>query len=505
MAAALLITAIFWLLAWYISTVHTMVALWRSTDEFAHGFLIVPISAWLIWRRRHAIDAVEFVPDWRALPVLGLVGLCWLLGQLAGANVVEQFAVMLMVPLIVWAILGHRLVRTLAFPLGFLLFAVPFGKFLEAPLMEYTADFTVAALKLSGIPVYREGQFFMIPSGSWSVVEACSGLRYLIASLTVGVLYAHLFYRSLKRRSMFIVLSLILPVVANWIRAYLIVIIGHVIGINYAVGVDHLIYGWLFFAFVVLLMFWIGSLWREDQEALPVAPAPLAVRVQPSPLPLLVATSAVAGIVALWPHAADRMQAVRQPSQPVLSAPGATGEWQPVSAGVADWSPRFVGASAYLHQTYGKGTSGAGLYVAYYRNQRSGSQLISSANTLAASGDAVWRNIGETRRTIVLNDAPLPLTEATLRATSTTLDVWYCYWIAGQYVANPYWAKVLQAKSLLFGRGDDAAVVIVYAPRHDRPEISEPVLRDFLRAMLPSVTQSLQHSGQAKRDKAADL
>src|SRR3954470_9939873 len=332
MATALVISAIFWLLAWYIGTVYTMVALWGSTDDFAHGFLIAPISGWLIWHRRHAIDAVEFVPDFRALPVLGVVGLSWLLGHLAGANVVEHFAIVLMVPLTVWAILGHRLIRALAFPLCFLLFAVPFGKFLEAPLMEYTADFTVAALKLSGIPVYREGQFFMIPSGSWSVVEACSGLRYLIASLTVGVLYAYLFYRSFKRRAMFIVLSLVAPIVANWIRAYLIVIIGHVVGRKYAVGIDHLIYGWLFFAFVVLLMFWIGSFWREDLEVHPVSPAPLAVRFQSSRIALLVATSAVAGIVTLWPQAAERMQPARQRSQPALYAPSATGAWRPVSA-----------------------------------------------------------------------------------------------------------------------------------------------------------------------------
>ena len=66
-------------------------------------------------------------------------------------------------------------------------FAVPVGEFLLPVFMEWTADFTVLALRLSGIPVYREGLQFVIPSGNWSVVEACSGIRYLIASLMVGV------------------------------------------------------------------------------------------------------------------------------------------------------------------------------------------------------------------------------------------------------------------------------------------------------------------------------
>ncbi|MGB5082984.1 MAG: exosortase, partial [Burkholderiales bacterium] len=159
-AAALVLSAVFWLLAWYGDTVQSMVATWQRSDTFAHGFLIAPISAWMIWRKRHAVAALDLRPDFRVLPLLALAGFGWLLGQLAGAGVAQQFGVVLMIPLLVWVILGTAVVRTLAFPLCFLLFAVPFGEFLELPLMEHTADFTVAALRLTGIPVYREGQFF---------------------------------------------------------------------------------------------------------------------------------------------------------------------------------------------------------------------------------------------------------------------------------------------------------------------------------------------------------
>ena len=295
-AAALVLSAVFWLLAWYGDTVHSMVATWQRSDTFAHGFLIAPISVWMIWQRRHAVAALDLRPDFHVLPLLALVGFGWLLGQLAGAGVAQQFGVVLMIPLVVWAILGTAVVRTLAFPLSFLLFAVPFGEFLESPMMEYTADFTVAALRLTGIPVYREGQFFMIPSGSWSVVEACSGLRYLIASLTVGVLYAYLAYRSLARRAIFVALSVIVPIVANWLRAYMIVMIGHVSEMKYAVGFDHLIYGWLFFGVVMLILLWIGSFWREDLDPRPAALRSVlpATRDHPTLVAMMVATISAA-------------------------------------------------------------------------------------------------------------------------------------------------------------------------------------------------------------------
>jgi exosortase A len=495
-AMALALSTVFWLLAWYGDTAQSMVAIWQSTDTFAHGFLIAPISAWMIWQRRHAVAALDLRPDFRALPMLALAGFGWLLGQMAGAGVVQQFGIVLMIPLVVWAILGYPAVRTLAFPLFFLLFAVPFGEFLESPLMEYTADFTVAALKLTGIPVYREGLFFMIPSGSWSVVEACGGLRYLIASLTVGVLYAYLTYRSLARRAIFVALSVVVPIVANWLRAYMIVMIGHLSEMKYAVGIDHLIYGWLFFGVVILILFWIGSYWREDRDLRPAPPrsAPRSTRPQSSLAAIMAATIAAAGVVAVWPEVAERLEDTGPHAQPTLHAPPPAGDWQPVVGHLTDWGPRFLSPSAYIHRAYGNESTRAGFYVGYYQNHRPGVQLISSRNTLVRSDDRVWRNMGDTRRTLVFDQGDLSVTETKLRSRSASLLVWCWYWVDGQYIANPYWAKLLQAKSSLLGRGNDGAVVIVYAPHDERPQDAERALKAFVGAMLPSITRSLEYA-----------
>jgi len=499
-AAALVLSTVLWLLACYGDTVQSMVAIWQRSDTFAHGFLIVPISAWLILRKRHVIAALDLRPDFLVLPLLGLVGFGWLLGQLAGAEVAQQFAVVLMIPLVVWAILGASVVRVLAFPLFFLFFAVPFGEFLESPLMEHTANFTVAALKLTGIPVYREGQFFMIPSGSWSVVEACSGLRYLIASLTVGVLFAYLTYRSLARRTIFVALSVIVPIVANWLRAYMIVMIGHLSEMKYAVGIDHLIYGWLFFGFVMLILFWIGSFWREDPDPRLAASRSLqlSARGHPSQAAILVAAIAVAGLVAVWPVAAERLDTTARNSPPLLQGPPPAGDWQTISGRLTNWTPRFLSPSAHIQLSYGKDASRVGLYVGYYRNQQQGARLITSHNTLVPSNDGVWRNIGETRRTLVFDQGDLSLTEARLNGRSTSLLVWRWYWVDGQFIVNPVWGKLLQAKSRLFGRGDDGAIVIVYAPYDNRPLDAERVLRDFVGSMLPAITRSLEHARRAQ-------
>ena len=243
----------------YFQTTWSMVSIWGRSDTFAHGFLIFPFSAYLIWSQRRRLSTVSIQPNLSALVILGGIGLGWLLATLASAQVVAQFLLIVMIPASVWVILGSRMIRELAFPLAYLLLAVPFGEALIPPLINFTADFTVGALQLTGVPVYREGSFFTIPSGNWSVVEACSGLRYLIASFTLGTLYAYLTYRSLTRRLIFIGLSIIVPVLANGVRAYLIVMTGHLSDMRLAVGIDHLIYGWVFFGIVMLLLFWVGT------------------------------------------------------------------------------------------------------------------------------------------------------------------------------------------------------------------------------------------------------
>ena len=224
LTVALLVVGVF---ALYWKTTLSMIAIWERSDTFVHGFVVVPIFFYLVWRERKALEALAPKPCVGALLGIVAAGCIWLLGELVSAASVSQFAMVAMIPFAVWAVLGTRVVRALGIPLAFLFFAVPIGDFLTPMLIDWTADFTVAALRATGVPVYREGNFFTIPSGSWSVVEACSGLRYLIASFMVGCLFAYLSYRSIKRRAAFIAASIIVPIIANWLRAYLTVMIGH--------------------------------------------------------------------------------------------------------------------------------------------------------------------------------------------------------------------------------------------------------------------------------------
>ena len=252
-----------WLGYWYLDTFSSIVNLWDTSDTYAHGYAVLPIALWLVWSERKELSKHSPEPSYLltflAIPLVFM----WLLAELAAVNAVTQPAVGLIVIVTIISLIGLPLAKRLAFPLFFLLFAIPFGEFMMPKLMNWTADFTVLALRVSGIPVYREGLQFVIPSGNWSVVEACSGIRYIIASLMVGTLFAYLNFTSTKRRLLFMLAALLVPIVANWLRAYLIVMLGHLSGNKLAAGVDHLIYGWVFFGLVIGALFALSMRWAE--------------------------------------------------------------------------------------------------------------------------------------------------------------------------------------------------------------------------------------------------
>jgi len=482
----------------YLGTAESLVAIWNSSETFAHGYAILPISLWLVWRRRDVFAALPVRPWAPALALIAMAGAGWLLARMGEVQVVMQYAFVTMIPLVTLAMLGPRLAGALAFPLFFLLLAVPFGEVFVAPLINLTADFTVWAVQATGIPVLRNGTRFDLPTGSWSVVEACSGVRYLISSFTLGCLYAYLTYRSARKRLLFVAVSIVVPIVANGLRAYMIVMIGHLSGMELATGVDHLIYGWLFFGLVMLLMFWIGSFWRDDDE-LPAERAAIDQRraagqgAPAAPARIATMCALVVAIVAVWPLFARYNDAANFNPQPAQLSNLTIG-W-PQVAPFTDWTPRYVDPDVHYRAAFRNsgGLPPVALDVLYYRNQRNGKALISSVNALAASDDA-WHAVGSAGRTELLDGQPVALRETRLRGPGGAILVWQWMWIDGHLTSNNYVGKLLQAQAKLRFRGDDGATVLLSAPVGDDPEQARSALRSFMAGQGKAVNQALERA-----------
>ena len=142
-----------WIVAWHVEAVSRMAGVWWRSDTYAHGLIVYPVSIWLIWRKRALLRALPVAPCFWALVPIALAAFIALLGNLGGVEAARQFGPVAMIPLAAVAILGVPISRAIAFPLAFTLLAIPVGDFMLPLLMQHTADFTVAALRATGIPV----------------------------------------------------------------------------------------------------------------------------------------------------------------------------------------------------------------------------------------------------------------------------------------------------------------------------------------------------------------
>ena len=181
-------------------------------------------------------------------------------------------------------------------------------------------------LRLIDIPVFHNGFLIEIPNGLFEVAEACAGIRFLIANIVVAAVFAHLSYRSWWKWVLFMLLAVLVPVLANGLRAFGIILIAYLTDNEYAVGVDHLVYGWGFFTVVMLVLLFVGNLFADRMTADPQASVPATVAaggaawVAAAALVLIVAAPAYARLV-MQPRICRRPWA--------LPDPPASAAWQP--------------------------------------------------------------------------------------------------------------------------------------------------------------------------------
>jgi exosortase A len=351
---------------------------WNSST-YNHNLFVPLICGWLVWLR--VPELVRIAPQgwWPGLVLLGGALFLWLLGDVSGTAIVTHFALVFAMQAMVLLVLGPRVVWALLFPLAYALFLVPVGDELVPTLQMITADLTIALTHWSGIPAEIEGVFIDTPAGLFEVAEACSGVKFLVAMAALGSLAAHVCFISGKRRTVFMAVALVLPILANGVRAWGTIFIAQSQGVEFAAGFDHVFYGWIFFALVMALL--LACAWpffdrpRDDVfidgDAIQQAPAfaMLDAFAATSGRCLAAAVLLAFGVFA-WAVQARQVEAVvpERIDLPQVAgwrlAPLADGPW---------WEPRAAGADHRLLGSY-VAPDGARVEVFYalYRSQQDG-------------------------------------------------------------------------------------------------------------------------------------
>jgi len=352
---------------------------WWGSSTYNHVLLVPAILAWLVWLRTSEIAPLAPRAWWPGFVLVGGALFLWLLGSVASVNLASQLGAVLALQAAVLALLGPRIAAALLFPLGYMLFLVPIGDELVPMLQLVTARLTIVFTQWSGIPAAIEGVFIDTPAGLFEVAEACSGVKFLIAMIALGTLVAHTCFRSTVRRAAFMALAVILPILANGVRAWGTIYIAQSRGVEFAAGFDHIFYGWIFFALVIAAL--LGISWRFFDRA-PDDPAVDAGRLAKSallarlerfraaPQAVLGSLATIVVFFACWSAAVQNLEA---PLPESLALPRVAG-WEAAgyTADVA-WMPRAGGADFRLSGRY-RDSAGheVDVFLAVYRGQSRG-------------------------------------------------------------------------------------------------------------------------------------
>lgn len=250
----------------YARTLAHLVGQWWHDPNFSHGFFVPLFSAYIIWQERDRLRRTPLKPAWSGLVIVAFALSVLIVGQLGAELFLARVSLLFLAAGLIVLFLGWKFLRTLSFPLAFLLLMIPIPTIIfnqiTFPLQLLASRIAGEILPLFSVPVLVQGNVIVLPSMALEVAEACSGIRSLMSLLTLAIIYGYLIEKRLAVRWLLALASIPIAVAANSVR-----IIGTGLLVQYwdpdkAEGFFHLFSGWLIFVVSLVMLYFLHGLMR---------------------------------------------------------------------------------------------------------------------------------------------------------------------------------------------------------------------------------------------------
>lgn len=468
----------------YHETVGYLVGLWFqfATGNYAHGFLVLGISAYLVVSNRHELSRLAPCIDNRAIAAVFTACMVWLIAAVADVQSLQTVGLLLAVLAIVWAFTGRQATGKLLFPILFIGFAIPVWFPLSPILQDITAAVVFRIVRILEIPAMLQDNVIVLPAGKLSVEEACGGLNYLLAALTLSSLYAYLHYRTLAARLTVVIVAAAAAVVSNMIRVFTVVYLGYTTRMQHPMINDHLSLGWYIFGAMVLMLmvldYRLHAVRTHDshngESAVSTTQPPYrSGRLRYTGMVAVCALLIVSGPALVY--SINNTSGSNSANIP-LELPAGIAGWEGPLNAADDWKPVYYG-SVSNRSVYQRNSDRVYVYMARYVEQKQGEELINGMNSI--SNVDVW--LPKYPRAITVESGDYRMLEQVLeRDTRSQRLVWYWYRMAGVHTTNDYQAKVLQVLGILTGNRP-AMVVAVATELDDSDDRAQSVLGEFVQ------------------------
>jgi exosortase D (VPLPA-CTERM-specific) len=468
----------------YADSLQFLMQTWLEDDNYSHGPFIPLISLYLIWLRRTQLQTVERRGSWWGLPIVAVGLLVYVVGEFAAMYAVVHFSLWIVIVGLLACAIGLSGIRLLAFPLLYLLAALPLPVFLQNELSSrlqlWSSALGIGCLQLVGVMAYREGNVIDLGPIQLQVVEACSGIRYLFPLMALTLLCAYLYRESLWKRVLLVLSSIPISILLNGFRIGAIGLLVEAYGGSAAEGFGHFFEGWVFFVASLGLLcaeMWIlarvGSSATRRTFAQLIGPPAAAVSastlavhpsaaVRVSPAPFLAGGAllilAVFSAPSVAPH--DFPPPARQS---LLDFPLQLGEWGGASSVMERQYLDALQLDDYVLADYSVVKQApVNVYVAYYQSPKKGLSSHSPRQCIPGGG---WEITSF--ETVRLNQASglvpaLDVNRVAIQKGGHKQIVYYWFKQRDRWITNEYLVKFfLFWDSLTRHRADGALVRLV--------------------------------------------
>lgn len=229
---------------------------WSSSDDYSHGFLIVPLSLYILWQKRDALQAASIRPSWAVLPVVAASLVLYLIAEYGEIRTLAPLAMILFVAAGLMFLFGFQIFKLCLFPLFLLFFMIPVPAQIYAsltiPLQLFVTRVTVFLASSLGIPIMREGNVLYLPEHTLQVVQACSGLRSIMMLLTLGAVISYFSLDSNVLRTFLTLSAIPIAVLVNVVRVLAMVVAFYFFQYDLTQGSVHTVFGTVIFGLAVM-------------------------------------------------------------------------------------------------------------------------------------------------------------------------------------------------------------------------------------------------------------
>ncbi|ULA59070.1 MAG: conserved membrane protein of unknown function [Nitrospira sp.] len=493
----------------YADSLRFLFGQWTS-DDYGHGIFVPFISAFLVWQTRHRLTRLRLAPSWLG-PLVVLAGLLlYTAGNLATLYVISHLSLWILIIGLVLSFFGFKALRETAFPLAYLLTAIPLPVFLynalSSQLQLWSSALGVGVLQFIGVTAFREGNIIDLGPVQLQVAEACSGIRYLFPLTSLALLCAYFFRDRMWKRTLLVISALPLSVLVNGFRIGVVGILVEQYGAQAAEGFLHLFEGWVLFLFTLALL--VVEMWAFSRmQPLPgahgfldqfrlsdrsIVPEPMQGTTLAAPAIVLRVPAYVGSLALTLPFAffcwstGERLE-IPPERIAFINFSMHIGEWQGNPQPV---EPQLISAlrfDDYLLADYAAPGGGPlTLYMAYYQSQRKGQSAHSPQSCIPGGG---WEITSKRMVDLPMGKLTEPVNRVLIQKDRQKQLVLYWFKQRDRMLSNEYLVKLYLLWDALTRQRSDGALIRLSAavdPGEDEQAVEERLLR-FAQTIQPQL------------------